>query len=222
MSNYDVQEEVIKSVVQKYPSHNSYASVEVKAKLLNLFYSTGIQAIDKVIEKIMSISNIDTILNRPSYNKKLVDAIADLQLSDGTTRTNYSFATKYCALHQPEKYPIYDSIVGAVFTKLMVNGELPPYQCNTGRKVKSKGMYMTMGEFRDKLHDYDFFVQVYKTFMTDYGLSHLSYRMVDWYIWGSYKDGQHKSIIEQIAPLVEGKDYTVIRLKQIKKTLTIK
>ena len=219
MNNYDVQEEILQMTVKLYPRHDNYAAVDVKVKLLNLFYSTGIKAIDKVTKKIMSIKNIDTILNEKKHSKDLVDKIAELELKEDKRRTNYSFATKYCALHKPDKYPIYDSIVGKVFTKLFFEGKLYPY-VYTRKKIKAMNE-MTKTEFENKLHNYDFFVEVYNHFMRDYGLTTLSYRQVDWYLWGSYKDGNHKSKIEELAPLKEGVDYIVLKQKVIDQTITI-
>ena len=219
--SYDIQETVLRDLVKKYPNHDNYEAVEVKAKLLNMFYSTGIQAIDAVVENIMSIIDIDKILNAPIYSKGLVDAIAELKLKDGKTRINYSFATKYCALHQPQKYPIYDSIVAEILTKLMITGQLPPYARKTNKSKLSTATYMTQGEFEEKLRDYDFFVKVYNTFMEDYGLiGNLNYRQVDWYLWGSYKDGGKPTKIEEITKLSTNK-YVVYTPKNIKKTKKI-
>jgi hypothetical protein len=39
-----------------------------------------------------------------------VDAIANVQFK-GKNRRFYSFATKYCSWHRPERYPIFDSRV---------------------------------------------------------------------------------------------------------------
>ena len=222
LNEYDIQEEILNDLVKRYKDHSNYEAVETKAKLLNLFYSTGIQAINKVVERIMSIANIDAILNRPSYSKELVDTIAELNLADGSKRNNYSFATKYCALHQPKKYPIYDSIVASIFTTLMEKGALPPYKLKTERKAKSTGLVMTKGEFFEKLRDYDFFVTVYDHFMEDYGLKReFSYRQVDWYLWGSYKEGGSPTEIEKLTQL-DPKKYSVYTPKQIKKTITIR
>lgn len=99
LDGYIIQENILKDLVRRYKDHLNYEAVATKVKLLNLFYSTGIQAINKVIERIMSIRNIDAILNKPSYSKELIDTIAELNLKDGGKRYNYSFATKYCALH---------------------------------------------------------------------------------------------------------------------------
>lgn len=209
LHTYDVQEQILRDLVRRFPDHSNYDGVEVKAKLLNLFYSTGIQAIDKVVEKIMSIKNIDEVLLRAKYNKELVDTIAKLELADGKVRINYSFATKYCALHQPNKYPIFDSIVEGVLETLMLKGELPPFNYKKGA-------------FEEKLRDYDFFVQVYDRFMECYGLKgKLTYRDVDWYLWGSYKQGETQTEIERLTQL-DMSLYSVYVPKKINQSIIIK
>lgn len=202
-SHYSIQESILKKLVADHPGHTNYAAVEVKAKLLNLFYSTGIQAMDKMVENIMSIANIDEILKEEKCCPELVHKIARLQLTD-TERDNYSFATKYCALHQPKKYPIYDSIVASVFTELMMQDQLPPYSLNKGRKVKSTDTCKTKSEFREMLRDYVSYLKVYDAFMKEYGLTSISYREVDLYLWGSFKSPDFNSEIEKMVN-IEGK-----------------
>lgn len=211
---YDVQEFVIKNLVAQYPNHKSFEAVATKAKLLNLFYSTGIQAIDAMAHNIFRIENIDEILSQPTYSAKLIKAIAKLDLKD-STRNNYSFATKYCALHEPTKYPIYDSIVAAVLSKLMVTGQLPPFVYERGKHKKTDDWHMSQGEFEARLKDYDFFVKVYDIFMEDYGLKEkFTYREVDWYIWGSFKEAGKLTEIEKLAPISSEKyiEYTAPKI----------
>lgn len=204
---YELHEEILQKFTKKHQNHDIYEEVEIKVKLLNMFYSTGIQAIDSMVKNIMSIKDIDIVLKKPKYCKELVDAIADLKLKDDKKRNNYSFATKYCALHQPEKYPIYDSIVAAIFTKLMKTDQLPPFKLKRKTSDISSETYMTQGEFENRLRDYDFFVKVYDTFMKDYGLKkcRFNYREVDWYLWGSYKDGEITTEIEKLTKLESNK-----------------
>lgn len=214
---YDVQESVLKHLIEEYPDHKIYEAVSTKAKLLNLFYSTGIQAIDTMVSNIMRIENIDNLLVEKTAVPQLVHEIAKLKLSNNKERDNYSFATKYCALHQPNKYPIYDSVVAAVLVYLMKSGKLPPYQYKTKQKDKSTDFYMTQGEFEKKMHDYEAYVQIYNSFMQAYGLTKLSYREVDWYLWGSFKDGSVKTRIEELAPISPGKYYEYKQIGKIKK-----
>ena len=80
---------------------------------------------------------------------------------------------------------------------------------------------MSVGEFAANLRDYDFFVEVYDNFRNAYGLTNLNYREVDWYLWGSYKDGEVETEIEREAKLAPEK-YREYQAKEIKKTITIK
>lgn len=218
---YDMQEKILQSLIKDHAGHTNFEAVELKAKLLNMFYSTGIQAINKVVERIMSIKNIDEILNKEKYSKELIDTIAELNLSDGSKRNNYSFATKYCALHQPEKYPIYDSIVAAIFIALFEKGGMPPYTLKKNKKVASTQTCMSKVEFANKLRDYDFFVQVYDSFMENCGLSgKFDYRKIDWYLWGSYKDGDIETEIEKLTKL-DPQKYSPYKEKKIDKSITI-
>lgn len=200
MATYEVQERILKNLLRDYPDHKVAAAVDAKVKLLNLFYSTGIQATSKMTEHILGIKNIDKRLT--NGDKTLVPEIAELTLSTGV-RTNYSFATKYCALHQPDKFPIYDSIVASAICSLFKQNYLPPFKY-VSRRSGNEQEY-TQQEFLDKLHDYDFYVTVYDLFMKLYDLQKLGYRKVDWYVWGAYKQNGEKYKIEELAPISESK-----------------
>jgi len=58
--------------------------------------------VDVLAEHILS-RNIDAKLRDESL--ELVGEIARIEIN-GKLRNNYSFASKYCHWHQPEKYPI--------------------------------------------------------------------------------------------------------------------
>lgn len=212
---YEASEKILQMTKHAYPDHNVSEAVVAKVKMLNMFYLTGIQAIDAMALNILRIKNIDNILAQKKYSAKLVNAIAQLELKD-STRTNYSFATKYCALHEPEKYPIYDSIVAAVLTKLMVTGQLPPFVYARSKNERFDDWHLSQGEFEEKMRDYDFFVKVYDVFMEDYGLKgKFTYRQVDWYLWGAYKEADKKTKIEQLAPINTNK-YVEYKAPQVK------
>lgn len=214
--SYDIQEYVLQGLVEKYPDHKSYEAVATKVKLLNLFYSTGILAVDAMAENIMRIKNIDELLQEKSAVPRLVETISKLTLQK-QERINYSFATKYCALHQPEKYPIFDSIVETIFITLLKTGKLPPYKYKTQSSISSTETMITRGEFKTKLHDYKSFIQIYDNFMQAYGLKgKLSYREVDRYLWGSFKDGGVKTRIEEISPIPQNKyqEYKQLNIPQ--------
>ena len=179
LRSYELQEKILQHLVTEYTDHTVPEAVDLKAKLLNLFYSTGIQAMNVMVNKILGVANIDSRLKKGDLN--LVADIAVIQLSDGKKRNNYSFATKYCALHQPDKYPIYDSIVANVLLYLLKNNKIPPYTLR-GKKQAENDTCKNIGEYEKALHDYPYYVKVYDSFCRAYNLSSLSYRDVDFYI----------------------------------------
>ena len=202
MEGYRIQEELLTLLMQKYPHHNNKMGVETKVKLLNLFYSTGIQATSAMANHICEeIKDIDKRLGRGDLS--LVEEIATLNLKNETTRFNYSFATKYCAYHKPKKYPIYDSIVANTFTSLFEKGLLPKYNLGK-RNLESSNIYTKSG-FEKKLKNYEFFVKLYKYFMELYDLNGFSFREVDSYIWGAFKIADEDFEIEKMAQLDKSK-----------------
>lgn len=197
---YGIQEMLLKTLVKEHPDHTNRAAVDTKVKLLNLFYSTGIQAVSKMADNIFGIQDIDARLKQGDLT--LVPQIATLKL-DGGERFNYSFATKYCALHQPEKFPIYDSIVADTFESLFVKGYFPKYTYSRS-KSKSPNTF-TKVEFAAKLKEYDFFVEFYKYFMELFDLKSFTYRQIDSYIWGAFKVAGSDFEIEKLAQLDKSK-----------------
>lgn len=197
MESYSIQEDLLQQLLKKYPDHSNKSAVETKVKLLNLFYSTGIQATNKMSDNILSIDDIDTRLF--NGDKSLIAQIATLDF-EGKERFNYSFATKYCAYHQPTKFPIYDSIVAMTFISLFTKNLLPKFKY-TPRKSSAKETF-TKGEFAEKLKKYDFFVEVYDYFMDLYDLKeYFTYREIDSYIWGAFKVAGADFQIEKMAQL---------------------
>ena len=181
-----------------YPDHSVPEAVKLKAKLLNLFYSTGIQAINMMADNILGLKDIDSRLKNRDLN--LVADIAKIQLTKNKKRINYSFATKYCALHQPDKFPIYDSIVANVLLYLLKKNQIPPYTLRKKNQVETDTC-KNVSEFKGALHDYPYYVNVYDAFQKEYNLTKLSYREVDFYIWSAFKIGGKKYTIEKIAPI---------------------
>ena len=209
MESYCIQEDLLQHLVKKYPDHKNKAAVETKVKLLNLFYSTGIQATNKMSENILSVKNIDKRLSKG--DKSLIPEIATLSFDD-KKRYNYSFATKYCAYHQPEKFPIYDSIVAMTFASFFEKGLLPKYKCCSRKSAVKETNTYSKAEFKEKLKEYDFFVNVYDYFMKLYDLKgYFTYREIDSYIWGAFKLGEPNYKIEEMAQLDKSKivEYTI-------------
>lgn len=200
METYAIQEDILQRLVKEYPGHKNRAAVEVKVKLLNLLYSTHILATNRMTTHICGIYDIDSRMKRG--DRSLVKEIACLTIED-KDYDFYSFATKYCAFHNPKAYPIYDIIVTGVFSRLFEDGNLNPFVYTREQGVKNG---YTKSSFTAKLRDYGFYVTVYNCFMEQYGLKDkLTYREVDAYLWGAYKVAGLDFEIEKLAPLDKNK-----------------
>lgn len=197
MVSYRIQEEVLQDLVKKYPDHSIDEAVETKVKLLNLLYSTGIQAVNITAKQILSIDGIDKRLRRG--DRTLVHDIAKVNLSNNKTRNNYSFATKYCAYHRPRLYPIYDSIVAKVFIRLFEKGLLPKYKYS--RKYSVEPNTFTKKDFAEKLKDYQFFCYIYIYFKKEYDLSGFTFRQIDSYLWAGFKIADGDFRINKLADI---------------------
>lgn len=104
-------EQAIRDLVQQWPENKSLSSTLAKVCLINTIYGTNVLAAFKMAKHIQGLK-INSMLQ--SGNPELVPLIAKLEIVPGKVRNFYSFATKYCNWHQPDKFPIYDSIVETV------------------------------------------------------------------------------------------------------------
>ena len=109
--NYRFQE---KSIVllyrEQYPKNTKIEEVLIKVAVLNDFYAANIFGVYPVARHIVDL-NIDSRLADADLD--IVDKIARV---DEKSNRHYSFATKYCSHHYPDKFPIYDSFVSKVLT----------------------------------------------------------------------------------------------------------
>ena len=99
----------------------------------------------------------------------LVNEIASVTMESGVEKHFYSFATKYCSHHQPEKYAIFDSYVEKVLKYF--------------RNVDG------FSEFSDfELKDYAIFSRVLDDFREFYDLKQYDLKHLDRYLWQLGKD----------------------------------
>jgi hypothetical protein len=100
-------EQTLGELFQQYPRNDDLRHVFLKVVAINSLYHTCIYALDTVARHIHShAQEIDAGLDAGSH--QIVDTIAQVRV-EGKRHNFFSFATKYCSWHQPEKYPIYDS-----------------------------------------------------------------------------------------------------------------
>jgi hypothetical protein len=83
-----------------------------KVCVLNSLYATSVYHVVRMAHHIVSIEDLDRMLDKGELNA--VESIRrghGIHLSNGKDRDFYSFATKYCHFHSPERFPMWDTLV---------------------------------------------------------------------------------------------------------------
>lgn len=160
--HYKKQGKAVEKVFAQYPKNDNIEEILIKTAILNDFYSTAIKATYSVAEVIFNLK-IDPELEKNDVT--IVNKIADATKNrENTNRREYVFSTKYCAIHKPQIFPIYDNLVARVL-------------CYFGRKDN-------FFCFKNKdLRDYTQYVEIYHEFINFYGLKDFTLRQVDYYLW---------------------------------------
>lgn len=172
LKNYTLQEKALnKLFFYLCPQNNDIESILLKVAALNDFYSTNIFSVFPVAEHIRSIIDIDKRLSEGDIS--LVVDIQRITISN-VEKNFYSFATKYCSHHQPDKFPIYDSYVDQV---------LRAY-----RKLDNFSLFKN-----EDLKNYDKFCCILKEFRVNYNLESFSLKQIDRFLWLIGKDNFPKS-----------------------------
>lgn len=154
------------------PHNNDLGEVAVKLAALNGLYATNILAVARVAAHITSLG-IDERLAEKSVDANLIEEIAAVAIK-GKVRRNYSFATKYCAFHRPDLYPIYDSLVADVLNTLLRQGET----------------FDTFVPGERWRADYTVWHRSITKFRIHYNLGAFSVRDIDKYLWMVAKERQ--------------------------------
>lgn len=169
---YEAQELDCAQCKKEHPTNNIEADVRAKISLLNSYYSTRVK-VKEMVANIVDLSQNHNLDNQiKDGNPDVVNQIAM------TTRDNFSFATKYCALLQPDKFPIYDNYVWKFFSKL---NRLGFFDKKTRKKIANVNKNASAA--------YQDYIDIYEEFINKSGLKPYvkNYREVDTFIWGSIK-----------------------------------
>ena len=151
----------------KQRSVNKFTNNYIKATVLNEFYSTNVLAIEKIAHHIARKTNFDAMIENGSL--KAVDSIRvghGIKRSKGGKEIDfYSFATKYCCLHNPSAYPIYDKYVFQLLQEL-------------------NGHFKWLDEINDlTLRNYKKHAEVINKCMLSAGINGWDYKKVDEALW---------------------------------------
>lgn len=131
-NDIELQEELLTKVFQKNTITKENTNLDIilmKVTMLNSFYSTMIKNKDLVaVARYIECLEFDKELVKYKYkgqpNIELVYELAYgiKDFADDEINNIYSFASKYCAWHEPNLYPIVDSYTKGVLYK--INKEL--------------------------------------------------------------------------------------------------
>ena len=161
LPSYSNQEKALDKLFMGICKRNdNIEDILIKCSSLNDFYSTNIFDIHTVAQHILSLK-IDERLKNGDLS--LVDEISHVEVN-GKLHTFYSFATKYCSHHNPERYAIYDSYVEKVLISM-----------------NSRDHFMDFKQ--EELKDYETYMRVIKAFQQRYGLMQYNIKRLDQYLW---------------------------------------
>ena len=161
LPSYSNQEKALDKLFMGICKRNdNIEDILIKCSSLNDFYSTNIFDIHTVAQHILSLK-IDERLEDGDLS--LVDEISHVEVN-GKVHTFYSFATKYCSHHNPERYAIYDSYVEKVLVSM-----------------NSRDHFMKFKQ--EELKVYETYMRVIKAFQQRYGLMQYNIKRLDQYLW---------------------------------------
>lgn len=157
---YSPDDSAVQLAFKTFPDNLSLAQVRLKVSILNDVYSTGIYGTLAVARHICDM-RIDRRLRQ--HDPKLVNDIANVPVN-GKTRRCYSFASKYCSIHQPDGYAIFDSFVEQILLA-----------------YKQRDGFLEFN--RKDLRQYPTFMAIIDDFRSAYEIESVSLRKLDKFLW---------------------------------------
>ena len=156
-------EQTLSELFQQYPHNDDLRHVLLKVVAVNSLYHTCIHALDTVARHIHAhASEIDAAMEAGSH--EIIDKIAKVRVQ-GKIHNFFSFATKYCSWHQPEKYPIYDSRVDQYLWTLQQQSAF------------------AVAFHHPHLWDYPKFHNIIVTFRDSHGLGEFTFKELDKFLY---------------------------------------
>lgn len=192
---FSLADKVIASAIKKFEGNDSIHTVLPKVMLINSFYATQIYDTEKIARHIL---NADADRRLSSGDLSLV---YDIRRGHGIKvkktdreRDFYSFTTKYVALHEPTKFPIFDSLVMRLITTL------------------NKQLSFCPQFTQIDLRDYQRYVSVIEALLKFAGLESFKYKLLDQGLWvyAKYLYGQ-SNFTEIEAHLIKAAAQQIVR-----------
>ena len=171
-----VTEAALRKLFNAFPLNTDVAEVLLKVITVNRIYSTSIYAVVPVAEMIAAAQIDDLLL---AGDEEAVERIRRVSFTDQKgiwqERNIYSFATKYCALHQPQHYAMYDGLVSKILWQ---------YQTQT----RAAGKIFHPPFSWDDLTNYSKFKSIVTAFRAHFGLEEFTLREIDMFLWITGKE----------------------------------
>ncbi len=207
-----LQEDLLAEVFQKNTITKENKNLDIiliKVTLLNSFYSTMIKnkdlvAVARYIESLNFDEKLTQYGDKPNIEliHKLAYGIKDFV--DDEINNIYSFASKYCAWHEPDLYPIVDSYTKGMLYQ--INCELDLWS-----KIAHKNSEWCTRITHKALNHYDVYYDLYIGVLSyvkeNYGLEP-SFKQFDIFLWEYAPKINTKS---------EESDYYETKLKRLTK-----
>lgn len=153
-------DEALATLFCLFPKNTRLDQVILKAAALNQLYSTNIYAVAEMARHIVG-RGVDPLLEIGSPGA--VDVIAKVTFGGKPWRF-YSFATKYCSFHNPERYPIYDRFIDQALRHY--------------RKVDHFAVFSNAD-----LREYERLINIIASFRRFYGLEGFTFKAIDKFLW---------------------------------------
>jgi len=153
-------ERALTDLFHRYPLNDAIEPILLKVAALNAFYATNVYAVLKVSRHIFDL-RIDPYIAKGDL--EIVNRIADFTIK-GKRRRIFSFATKYCSWHFPERYPMFDSYVAQL---LHAYSRLDHFSRVTWNDMRT----------------YQRFVELVEEFRSHYRLLDFSFKQIDKFLW---------------------------------------
>ncbi len=159
-AEYSTEKQAVDMLVTAFPRNDHLESVLIKVNCLNSIYQTQIKNINlhHVSAEIARCRNLDTLI--ASGSSEAVNLISKMNRNS----IIYSFATKYCHVHNRLIYPIFDKWAARTISH---------YLARPREKTS----------FTEALRSYQFYIAQISAFRQRFHLEEFSVEDLDRYLW---------------------------------------
>ena len=176
---YKAQEDALKKLFSLCKENKELSDILLKVATLNDFYSTHVFSVYAMAQHIWKLKDVDSRLK--DGDETLVKEISEVTIN-GTKKNFYSFASKYCSHHNPEKFPIYDSYVDRVLRHFHKNLKFYKVDDKTSFKDRLKD-YSSFKKVLDRFQEEYKLKDVLVQFQKDHGMKNYDLKLLDRYLW---------------------------------------